>query len=234
MATETDRLWKLAGELSEARKRNAAAQGNALKRQKQAQEKANRDNWFGPTVQGALGGAMTGFMAGGPMGALAGGVGGAGLGYLGREQFNENPTLMPAIASTAGNMALLHQMRQPVTDPMNPDFSQVPGLSNAAVPGGGMNPTMDFGSDGATPQAGTPGFDFGHDMRLGFPLETSSFDTLNSAAQDFQNMDLGGQHLQAPGGLSYQSRQGPAQLSATPGVLGEQDIDAPRKKARKR
>jgi hypothetical protein len=119
MATqdELSKLWKLAGELSAARKNQAKAQNNALSRQKQAQTDANKNNWFGPTAQGAISGALMGFVGSGfnPLGAVAGGIGGAGVGYFGHEKFNENPNILPALGQAGLAGAAMSQMNNPIS-----------------------------------------------------------------------------------------------------------------------
>lgn len=231
MATqdELNKLWTLAGKLTDARKAQARSQGAYLARQKAAQDYENKSKWFGPTVSGAASGALAGFMAGGPMGAGIGALGGGAVGYLGRQHFNENPGSMQALGNTAVGIAGLSNMNNSVSK----GKAGVQALQGA----GGMYQEMAAGRGlGLTPAgpslAGAidPLEDLplepiptGGKFRIGFPLETSSFDDLDQTIQTFHEYDLGGQQLQPPGELMYR-RPGPAQLSATPGLFGEEDM----------
>jgi hypothetical protein len=113
---EMERLWALAEQLGEARKRQAKTQSAYLKAQEKNTKAHNKAEWAGPTLGGGMSGAMTGFMVGGPVGAAVGAGLGAGAGFLGREKFNENPALLPALGNTAQSMALMNRSNKPAMD----------------------------------------------------------------------------------------------------------------------
>lgn len=207
MATsdEVTKLWALAGKLAEARKNNAKAQKDALKRQKHAEKMRNQNNWFGPTLTGAASGALTGMMAGGPMGALAGGAIGAGVGYVGHEKFNENPEVLPMLGNTAIAGAGIYNRHQALAKKGPQPGQDLGEFNNVAARGLSLTPGLQQPGTSAsqydlpmpelapipTSDMTVEGLDFSGqgNNRLGFPLETSSFDDLDAAANEFQQLN---------------------------------------------
>lgn len=151
---EMDRLWKLAQQLGDARKRQAKAQSAYLKAQEKNTQAHNKGDWAAPTLGGAASGAMTGALVGsavpGPGTAIGAGVGalaGAAVGFLGREQFNKNPALMPALGSAAQSVALLGRSQRPAMD-YNGYLSENPVASISTDLGGGLSAEGTSGSVG--------------------------------------------------------------------------------------
>lgn len=208
MATQDSmqRLWRLAGQMAEARKAQAGSQGAALQRQKRAEEQANRDNWFGPTMQGAVSGGLTGLMLGGPAGAAAGAVAGGAIGYAGREQFNENPTVMPMLGQAATTGAAMYNRNQPLQMQQGPDYGQMAPLQLQA-PG-------ELGAGSNMIELGEP--TIGRNMSL-----DKSAPYLEDAVAAYDDMQLPDAQLAEPGELG--GRRGGAY-----GFLSEVDPFTPK------